>query len=182
VTTNGDNAGRDNAGQFMRTIDGAERDAKACEMKARGASYQRISDALAYGGRGNAYRAVQAALAELPHESAEELRRLQLQQLDTLTAEAIAILEADQPLVTQSGRIVVDESGEPVPDLAARLHAIGLLLRVHDRRAKLMGLDAPVKAEVITLDYLNARIAELSADISRRARAGEANSASGVGV
>lgn len=182
MTTSHDNADRDNNGRFMRTLDGAERDAKACEMKARGASYQQISDALEYGGRSNAYRAVQAALAELPHESAEELRRLQLQQLDTLTAESIAVLEADQPLVTQSGRVVVDENGLPIPDLAGRLHAIGLLLRVHDRRAKLMGLDAPVKAEVITLDYLNARIAELSADISRRARAREADPASRDGI
>jgi hypothetical protein len=181
VTTTRDNAGRDNAGKFTRTLEGAERDARACEMKSRGASYQQISDSLGYGGRGNAYRAVQAALAEIPLESAEELRRIQLQQLDQLTAEALAVLEAGQPMVTQSGRIVVDDDGQVLPDLTIRAQALTILIRVHDRRAKLMGLDAPVKAEVITLDYLNARIAELSADIARRAGAFEDDRASGVG-
>lgn len=166
MTTSGDNTVRDNAGKFIRTLESAERDARACEMKSRGASYQQISDSLGYGGRRNAYRAVQSALAEIPMESAEELRRIQLQQLDQLTVEALAVLEAGQPLVTQAGRIVVNDDGEPLPDLPARLQAISLLLRVHDRRARLMGLDAPVKAEVITLDYLNARLAELTAELA----------------
>lgn len=181
MSTDGDNAGRDNAGRFTRTTEGAERDALACEMKSRGASYQQISDSLGYGGRGNAYRAVQSALAEIPMESAEELRRIQLQQLDHMTTEALAVLEAEQPMVTQAGRVVVDDNGQPLPDLTIRAQALSLLIRVHDRRAKLMGLDTPVKSGEITLEYLNARIAELSADIARRGRTGDADSASGVG-
>lgn len=162
-----DNTDRDNNGRFMRTIDGAERDARACEMKARGATYQQISDTLGYGSRSNAHRAVKAALAAIPVESGEELRRLQLDTLEYLAGHAARVLERQHLTITQSGRIVTDEeTGERVLDDGPILAAIDRILRIQDRKAKLMGLDAPVKTEVITLDYLNARLEELTAELA----------------
>ncbi len=170
-----DNTGRDNNGRYMRTLDSAERDAKACEMKARGATYQHISDTLGYGSRSNAHRAVKAALATIPLESAEELRRLQLDTLDYLAGHAARVLERQHLTITQSGRIVTDEeSGERVLDDGPILAAIDRILRIQDRKAKLMGLDAPVKTEVITLDYLNARLEELTAELAAEDSAADA--------
>jgi hypothetical protein len=169
-----DNVDRDNNGRFMRTLDGAERDAKACEMKSRGATYQQISDTLGYGSRSNAHRAVKAALAAIPIESAEELRRLQLGTLEYLAGHAARVLERQHLTITQSGRIVVDDNGEQVLDDGPILAAIDRILRIQDRKAKLMGLDAPVKTEVITLDYLNARLEELTAELAAEDSAADA--------
>ena len=45
------------------------------------------------------------------------------------------------------------------------LFAIDRVLAIMDRRAKLMGLDAPIKTEVITLDYIQQEIARLEATL-----------------
>lgn len=179
--TDRDNTSRNNNGRFMRTLEGAERDAKACEMKSRGATYQQISDTLGYGSRANAHRAVKSALAAIPIESAEELRRLQLDTLEYLAGHAARVLERQHLTITQSGRIVVDDDGQEVLDDGPILAAIDRILRIQDRKAKLMGLDAPVKTEVITLDYVDSRITQLLAELSGRDAAEEADPAPGTG-
>ena len=45
------------------------------------------------------------------------------------------------------------------------MFAIDRVLAIMDRRAKLMGLDAPVRTEVITLDYIQAEIQRLEATL-----------------
>lgn len=165
MATDRGNTDRGNNGRFTRTLEGARRDAAACEMRTRGATYQQIADALGYGDRSHAHRAVQAALAALPADSAEDLRRMQLEQLDYLTAQTVAILERDHPTVSQGGRIVLDEQNQAVTDDGPALQAINLLLRIQDRRAKLKGLDAPTRAEVVTLDAINAEIARIAAEL-----------------
>lgn len=174
MTADRGNTSRGNTGKFERTLENAQRDAKACEMKARGATYQQIANALGYGDRSHAHRAVKAALAAIPIESAEELRRLQLDTLDYLAERATRILERQHLTITQSGRIVADENGEKVLDDGPALGAIDRILRIQDRKAKLMGLDAPVKTEVITLDYLNARLEELTAELAAEDSAADA--------
>lgn len=177
MTTNSDGPNRDGRGKFARTVENAERDAEACRLKSRGRTYQQISDELGYGARQNAHRAVQQALAAIPALSAEESRRLQLDQLDYMTDRVLAVLERNHLTVTQGGTIVKDPvSGEPLIDDGPVLHAVDRLVRIQERMAKLRGLDAPTRHEV-TLDYLDAQIAEtaaeIAAELARRTEAGE---------
>jgi len=104
-------------------------------------TYQEISDRLKYGGEGNARRAVKEVLAAVRTEGATEIRSLQAQQLDYLTAEALRVLETIHPAVTQSGRIIKDDDGNALVDDGPVLAAIDRVLRIQERRAKLLNLD-----------------------------------------
>lgn len=165
MTTRRGNTDRDNTGRFARTLDSAQRDAEACEMRSRNHTYQEIADALGYGDRANAYRAVQQALAAVPVEAVEELRRLHMGRLDYLATQALAVLEREHLTISQGGKIVTDADGRPILDDGPTLAALDRLLRIQERQAKLMGLDAPSRHEVMTLDSLDARIAELTAQL-----------------
>jgi hypothetical protein len=175
--------GRDNNGRFMRTLEGAERDAEACRLKSRGRTYQQISDELGYGSKQAAHRAVKKALASIPSLNAEELRRIQLEQLDYMTDRVLAVMERDHLVVSQGGKIVMGLDGKPLIDDAPVLRASYQLGLIQQRRAKLQGLDAPIKHEV-TLDYLDAQIAEttaeLAAEIADGTEAGETDPAEGA--
>lgn len=146
-------------GRFRRTLKGAERDAEACRLLAAGKSYREIAAELAYGNPGNAHRAIEKVLAETLQPAAEHLRTLELQRLDMLWAEAWAVLQRDH-VVVNSGKIVTDtraedykvseegdESGSPLLDDAPKLKAIETLRKLAERRAALLGLDAPTKIE-----------------------------------
>ena len=101
-----------------------ERQRRALELRTAGHSYQAIADALGYRGPAGAYQAVTNAATRLIQEPAEEVRRLELGRLD-------AMLRAIWPRV---------ENGE--------LGAISQALAIQDRRARYLGLDAPVRIDV----------------------------------
>lgn len=170
--------GRD--GRFTRTIEGAERDAEAARLKSRGLSYGQIARNLGYETDSGAYKAVQRALAAVPAESVDELRRIQAEQIDALTAKAIEVLESTHYAHTQHGELVRGpegpngEPGEPLIDSMPVLHAIDRVIRLAERRSKLMGMDAPSRHEVVTLDYLDAQIRDAAEELAR-AEAGEAS-------
>lgn len=132
-------------GRFIRSLDGAERDAEAARLRTRGLSYDAIGEQLGLD-KGNAYRAVQRALQATVQEPAEELRQLELARLDDMWAAVLEVLEAKHFTVSQ-GRIVY-YGDVPLADDAPVLAAVDRLLRIQERRAKLLGLDAPAKAEV----------------------------------
>lgn len=167
MTESRESSSRDRAGKFAKTLESAERDREACRLRSRGVTYQAISDQLSYGGEANARRAVQACLAAIQSEGAEELRKLQLDQLDYLTTQALNVLESAHYTVTQAGRVATDVDGRPIVDHTPVLQAIDRLLRIQERRAKLAGLDAPIRTEMITLDAIDAEIAALTAELER---------------
>lgn len=131
----------------------AERRAKAVAMRLAGVDYDTIAQRLGYASRGAAYtdidRALQTRLAEQRH-GADVLRQQELARLDRLQAAAWTAAA----------------SGD--------LKAIETVLKVIDRRCKLLGLDAPVRHEVVTLDAIDAEIARLTAELADAGEAGEA--------
>jgi hypothetical protein len=80
----------------------------------------------------------------------------------------LEVVERDHFRITPSGRVVMHD-GEPVLDDGPAIQAIAQLLRVQERKARLMGLDAPTRRAVdgITHDVLMGAIAELEADVAR---------------
>lgn len=160
--------GRGRNGKFARTVDTAERDAEAARLRARGHGYQEIAEQLGYQNDSGAYKAVQRALVHTMAEPAEEVRALQLEQLDRLTAAALAVLERNHVTVSH-GRIIRDDEDKPLLDDGPVLTAIDRLLKIQERRAKLLGLDAPARHEVVTLDALDTEIEQLTAELGRTA-------------
>lgn len=83
-------------------------------------------------------------LKAIPAPDVAALREEQLGRLDELRAVALAALASNQPVV-QNGRVVRDDRGRSIPDQAVKLAAVKSLVEIENRRAKLMGLDAPAK-------------------------------------
>lgn len=165
--------GRDNKGRYTRTLEGAERDREAARLRSRGFSYQEISDDLGYGDRANAYRAVTKLLAGIDIDTREIATKLQLDQLDMLTQATLDVLERFHYTVSD-GRIVYlgdkgDSDREPLLDDGPVLNAVDRLLKIADRRARLLGLDAPKRVEVSdSMPDLDAAVRELAAELEAR--------------
>ncbi|GAA4626917.1 hypothetical protein GCM10023196_037110 [Actinoallomurus vinaceus] len=125
----------------------AERRTKAIQLRLAGVDWQTIATNLGYASRGAACqdvtRALEAHLAE-EKESVDSLREIELQRLDRLQAGAWSAAAAGD------------------------LRAIETVLRVVDRRCKLLGLDAPTKHEVRQVDGLDAEIDRLMALMGSR--------------
>lgn len=145
----------------------AKRRAEAVAMRMSGATYDQIAEALGYASKAAAYvdisRALEASVAE-QRRTVELYREEELQSLDVLLAEAWAILKRDHVTVSH-GRIIVDDEGNKLLDDGPTLQAIDRVLKIRERRAKLLGLDAPTKVEAITVDALDAEIARLAAEL-----------------
>lgn len=98
-----------------------ERQREALELRKTGMSFQLIADKLGYATAQGAYAAVKVALQKTLREPAEELRTMELERLDALlTATWLAA-----------------ERGVP--------QAVDRVLKIMERRAAYLGLDAPKK-------------------------------------
>lgn len=153
-------------GQFIRTPEQAELDAEACRLRARSLSYKEIARQLGFHDGVAARRAVERAMAQIVQEPAAEVLQLELMKLDEWEQAAREVLERQH--VTVSHGQVVYHDGRPVVDDAAVLQAIDRLLKVQERRAKLLGLDAPKRVEVVTIDWLDEQIRTLTAELERQ--------------
>lgn len=126
----------------------ADRRTKAIALRLAGMDYAAIADRLGYSNRAAACKDITRALAVSLAEqgrSADELREVELTRLNRLQAAAWA------------------------PAVGGDLRAIETVLRVIDRRCKLLGLDAPVRAEVWTISDIDAQIRELADELAGRA-------------
>ena len=120
-----------------RTEEQALIDTEALKYRSRGYTYQQIADTMGCS-KPTAFARVKRALAAIPAEAVDEYRRLEGERLDNLLA-----IATHQAMTKKS------------------LFAIDRCLAIMDRRAKLLGLDAPIRTEVITLDYIQAEIQRL---------------------
>jgi hypothetical protein len=169
-------------GRFARTVKSAQRDADAAGLRAKGWSYQRIANELGFASKGKAHDAVQRAFRDIPTEDGEEARRLDLERIDRLIEVAWGVMERLH-LTVSDGRVVGrkigverDEDGieilgpdgktvpvyEDILDDGPALAAIDRLNRLLERRAKILGYDAPAKHEVRHIDVIDARLLDLA--------------------
>jgi hypothetical protein len=100
--------------------------------------------------------------ASIPEEDLAAARSDHLDVLRRLTAVAAEIMEAPLPPAYSNGRPIVDENGEYVRDAGPRLAALDRIVKATERMAKVLGLDAPVKADVTVSDQAD-RVAEAAA-------------------
>lgn len=149
----------DGKGRFARTLTTAQREAEAARLRSLGWTYQRIADELGWSNKGDAHHAVQKVLRDTVQEAGDDLRALELSRLDTMYVAAMEVLERSH--VTVSNGKVVTLDGAPLPDDAPVLAAIDRLLKIQERRSKLLGLDAPVKRDIALTDERAAAIEAL---------------------
>ena len=121
-------------------IDSKKREARVFELRIQGSTFDQIANEVGYSGPSGAWQAYQRVKSEFIYESVDESRQLELMRLDELQ---VAIWD----------RAI---NGE--------LPAAHCVLKIMDRRAKLLGLDKPEKVEVNKWD-INAE--DLDAEVER---------------
>ena len=119
-----------NSPGMPKMVRGAERRKQAVVLRIAGATYQQIGDRIGVN-KQRAYQLVKQALGEtkrLTAESAEELKGIELERLDALcTAMWPDAMKGDEQKVDR-------------------------VLRIMKRRAELLGLDAPIRQEITTVE------------------------------
>ena len=131
-------------------VDVALRRAQAVRMRRDGHSWQHIADTLGHGSRAAAYTDVSRALEEARkelRESTDEFRELELQRLDNLERTVRDVLVKQHVHVSASGRVVKGDDGVTIVDDGPTLQAVDRLLKIAERRAKLLGIDSAQKLE-----------------------------------
>ena len=99
-------------------------------MRMAGQPYNAIAKALGWRNRSSAYEAVMRVLARREQEPAERVRHMELQRLERL-------LQAYWPQAIRKRK----------PDI----NAAKMVLDILSRRARMLGLDAPVKLDITDL-------------------------------
>lgn len=165
-----------------QTIESLERDAKAVNMHAMGYSYAEISDALAYGDRSAAHRAVKRAHERILKQPVMTHVAVELAKLDAYAMRFIAILHK-RHLVVSGGKIVRDDqTGEPLGDDAPEMRALAELVKISESKRKLLGLDAAAKLDVNFGDSeVDEAIKDLVRAMESNGRAMEQRAARGEG-
>lgn len=163
---------RDQHGRLVRTPEQIEHDLRAADLRSKSLSYAQIAAELGVS-RQAAQQAVMRGIAELPKDGVEEARRIELAKLDTLEQAAWKVLETHHLVVIQSGPKAGDvvyhpiTPDEPLEDDAPVLAAIDRIVKCSERRARLMGLDAPKEAiqYIVTEDMIRQEIRRLEVEL-----------------
>lgn len=113
---------RDNA-TSPRAIAVAEKRAEALEYRKQGYSYAQIAEAMDVS-RTHAFQLVDAAIKEIVREPGEMVQDLELARLDDLT---VAVMKSA---------------------LAGDVMALDRVLKIAERRAAMLGIDAPTRSEL----------------------------------
>jgi len=168
----GDNP-RAATGKFERTATTVERDAQAAKLRAEGWTHRAIAEHLGFRNAKAVGFAIRRALLDIVQEPATELRQLELARLDEALRVAFEVLRTKHVVVSHGivvrTRVVDPATGKrvtvPLIDDAPRLQAIDRIVKIAERRAKLLGLDAPTQIQVLTMDVIDAEIARLTAEV-----------------
>lgn len=117
-----------------------DKEKKVLELRRTGAGWEAIAEVVGFSNASGAYKAYQRAIARVLVQPAEELRTQELDRLDRLQRAYWA------------------------DAMAGNVRAADFILRVIDKRCKILGIEAPqrIQAEVITYDG-----GSIDADIER---------------
>ena len=140
------------------------RDAEAAKLIALGWDPQEIADRLGYGDDKEAVKAAQRATALAIRFARDEQRFMELRGLNEIEVRLWKLLDTEVVLV-QHGRLIIID-GTPMPDHRFALEVMDRILHVKQQRSKLLGLDAPVKIENITISSVEEEIARIEMEIN----------------
>lgn len=118
-----------------------EREARVLHLRKAALTFDQIADQLGYADASGAKRAYDRAMQATIQQPADELRVLEDERLDTL-------LRAVWPSA-----------------ISGKGWAVQRALQIMERRAKLLGLDAPSRAHVTVSDEMTERIKQLAAQL-----------------
>lgn len=116
--------------------------ADVLRLRRQGQTFEQIGEQIGVT-RQRAHQIYWQALKEIPVQEVAEYRAEQAERLDEMLRRACEVLERQH--ITVSNGKVIYHGEEPLEDDAPVLLAIKTILQIEERRAKLFGLDTPVK-------------------------------------
>jgi hypothetical protein len=147
------------------TRKGRDRDLEAARLKALGWTIESIGVHLGLGSDPRRVAAaIKRALGHMFRFATDEHRAMELQSYDELEAVLWVELRRHHMLVDR-GTVVVGRDGNVLNDDRFTLETVDRIMRIKERRARLLGLDAPHRSEVITVDTIDSEIARLEAEM-----------------
>jgi hypothetical protein len=147
---------------------GPVRDSQAVRLKALGWSMEEIAEHLGFNPENGVVRvgaAIRRGLANTVRVARDEQRLLEMQSLDELERACWLELRARHILVS-NGRVVRDLDDEPLDDDRFALETIDRIIKIKEVRAKMLGLNAPTRSEVLTIDSVESEIIRLEAELN----------------
>jgi hypothetical protein len=144
---------RNQQNRYVRTAQQMEKDHEAAMLRSRSWTYKAIAEHFELATHSAAVKMVQRAIADIPRQATEELVAIEVAKIDYAERKALEVLERRHVVVSQGGKIVYDGE-EQLQDDGPILQAIDRLVRLGERRARLLGLNAPtnVRLEVVNYD------------------------------
>lgn len=99
---------------------------------------------------------------KLLEKDASHHRDIEINKLDLLEERLWEMLDEDY-ITVSNGQVVYMETGDPVPDIDPIMKIVDRILKVSERRSKLLGLDKPVRVEatVTTMDTMDMELAKI---------------------
>jgi hypothetical protein len=91
---------------------------------------------------------IKDVVAGIPEEDIAARKKRALDQLDVLDDVMAEIMDSPLPPAYSNGRPVLDANGNQVLDPGPRMAATDRLIKIHERQAKLLGLDAAQRVDV----------------------------------
>lgn len=144
------------------------RDAQAARLRALRLTYDQIAEKLGYADHTGAMKAAKRGRDRAVREPHQDMVAMDLAELDEMAQEAWKVLRNTHYVVDRGEVVHLDD--EPLLDDAPVLAAIAKLLDIQQRRAKLVGLDAPARANIThSAADVDAAVAELAHEMALRA-------------
>lgn len=174
-----------------RKMTAKQKSAESVRLYKLGHTYDEIAAEVGYRDRSGAYRAVERAIADTIREPAEHVRRAEIARLDMALKVIFDVMYTDHVHVSNgraakeevyatdpdTGRVLFEtdpETGErhpvveryePLYDHRPKLEAVKTMIKLMERRAKLMGLDAPKQFEAVHPDLINEETNRLAGEL-----------------
>lgn len=136
--------------------------AEVLSFRVKGWSFPRIARELGIS-QGWAYKLYKVAMRQIVEPGVQEVRDLELARLDDLTEQCYNILDSEIYLVSggkvvrdvitdDAGKVVLDDEQQPklmrLRDYTIKLAAMDRIVKIGERRARILGLDAPYKTSM----------------------------------
>lgn len=147
--------------RFLPDPDAWERDAQIVRDRTAGMTWTELAEK--YGrNKGTLYHRYREALQRVIEPAVSEHRAKDLATIEWLIEQQVEIINRRHPAIAPNGQVV-----DGAVDDGPRIQAMNTLLKTLDRKARLLGEDAPSKAvvQVIPGDLVEQRIKELEAQV-----------------
>lgn len=143
------------------------RDQKSVQLKALHWSLTDICRELGYPSETEAHYGIQRGIAAAARFVQDEARSLEEAGLNELELRLWRLMDMPMPMVNH-GQVVRGSDGQPIQDLRFQLDVTDRIAKIKAQRAKLRGLNAPTRTEIISIDLVEAEIMRLESEVRGR--------------